>query len=293
MPVLEAPENTMFKSGREMPRKVFDYEVIDCIGTGAGSLIYVVSQEQTQQLYALKHVIKRAEKDARFIEQLENEYEISRQFNHPALRRSIEMRDDKTMFHKANQAALVMELFDGQVLESRQRGDVLETIAIFVQVARGLAALHAMGYAHCDLKPNNILVNAQGEAKIIDFGQACRLGSIKGRIQGTPDFIAPEQVRREPITAKTDVFNFGATLYCGLTGRNIPTLYTVKKGDNSFLVDDAIPSPREIEPEVPEQISNLVMECVRTNPAQRPEMGELIRRLEVLEFSAKRRAAVA
>lgn len=276
-----------------MPRKVFDYEVIDCIGTGAGSLIYVVSQEQTQQLYALKHVIKRAEKDARFIEQLENEYEISRQFNHPALRRSIEMRDDKTMFHKANQAALVMELFDGQVLESRQRGDVLETIAIFVQVARGLAALHAMGYAHCDLKPNNILVNAQGEAKIIDFGQACRLGSIKGRIQGTPDFIAPEQVRREPITAKTDVFNFGATLYCGLTGRNIPTLYTVKKGDNSFLVDDAIPSPREIEPEVPEQISNLVMECVRTNPAQRPEMGELIRRLEVLEFSAKRRAAVA
>ncbi|HEV8608401.1 MAG TPA: serine/threonine-protein kinase [Tepidisphaeraceae bacterium] len=276
-----------------MPPKVFEYEVIDCIGTGAGSSIYVVSQEQTQQLYALKHVIKRNEKDARFIEQLENEYEISRRFNHPALRRSIEMRDDKTMFHKANQAALVMELFDGQALDSRPRGDVLETIAIFVQVARGLAALHAMGYAHCDLKPNNILVNAEREVKIIDFGQACRLGSVKGRIQGTPDFIAPEQVRREPITARTDVFNFGATLYAGLTGRNIPTLYTVKKGDNSFLVDDAIPSPREIEPEVPEQISNLVMECVRTNPTQRPEMGELIRRLEVLEFSAKRRAAVA
>jgi serine/threonine-protein kinase len=150
-----------------------------------------------------------------------------------------------------------------------------------------------MGYAHCDLKPNNILVNADGEVKLIDFGQACRLGSVKERIQGTPDFIAPEQVKRDPITAKTDVFNFGATFYASLTGRNIPTLYTVKRGDNSFLVDDVIPSPREIEPEIPEQLSNLVMECIRTNSAKRPELADVIRRLEVLEFSARRRAAVA
>ena len=276
-----------------MPRKVFDYEIIDCIGQGAGSLIYVVSHEQTQQLYALKHVVKREEKDSRFIDQLENEYEICRQFTHPALRRAVALHDDKTMFRKANQAALVMELFDGQSLEGRARGDVVETIHIFIQVAKGLAALHAMGYAHCDLKPNNILVNANGEVKIIDFGQACRLGSVKERIQGTPDFIAPEQVKRDSITAKTDVFNFGATLYASLTGRNIPTLYTVKKGDNSFLVDDVIPSPREVEPEVPEQLSNLVMECIRTNPSKRPELTDVIRRLEVLEFSARRRAAVA
>jgi serine/threonine-protein kinase len=174
-----------------MPRRVFDYEIIDRIGAGAGSLIYVVSHEQTQQLYALKHVVKRTEKDARFIDQLENEFEISRRFTHPALRRPIEMRDDRTMFKKANQAALVMELFDGEALDSRGRAYVLETIRIFVQVAKGLAALHAMGYAHCDLKPNNILVNADGDVKIIDFGQACRLGSVKERIQGTPDFIAP------------------------------------------------------------------------------------------------------
>ena len=276
-----------------MPRKVFDFEIIDCIGQGAGSLIYVVSHEQTRQLYALKHVIKRDEKDARFLDQLENEYEISRQFTHPALRRSIEMHDDRTMFRKPNQAALVMELFDGESLESRHGGDVLETIQIFTQVAKGLGALHAMGYAHCDLKPNNILVNSNGDVKIIDFGQACRLGSVKERIQGTPDFIAPEQVRRDSITARTDVFNFGATLYASLTGRNIPTLYTVKKGDNSFLVDDVIPSPREVEPEVPEQLSNLVMECIRTSPSKRPEIADVIRRLEVLEFSARRRAAVA
>src|SRR5438876_1342792 len=178
MPVLEARRTSGFHRGRAMPRRVFDYEVIDCIGQGAGSLIYVVSHDQTHQLYALKHVIKRQEKDARFIDQLENEYEISRQFTHPALRRSIEMRDDRTMFRKPNQAALVMELFDGESLEARGRGEVVETIGIFAQVARGLAALHAMGFAHCDLKPNNILTNADGEVKIIDFGQACRIGSV-------------------------------------------------------------------------------------------------------------------
>src|SRR5687768_1724214 len=100
MPVLEA--YGVFR-GLRMPRRVFEYEIIDRIGSGAGSVIYVVSHEQTQQLYALKHVIKRTEKDERFIDQLENEYEISRQFTHPALRRAIEMRDDKTMFKKANQ----------------------------------------------------------------------------------------------------------------------------------------------------------------------------------------------
>src|SRR5947209_18623600 len=111
MPVLEAPRSSRFHRGRAMPRKVFDYEIIDCIGAGAGSLIYVVSHQQTRQLYALKHVIKRKEKDARFIEQLENEFEISRQLTHPALRRSIEMRDDKTMVRTAKWAPLLMASF--------------------------------------------------------------------------------------------------------------------------------------------------------------------------------------
>ncbi len=277
-----------------MPKKIFDYEVVDFLGEGAGSLIYVVSHVHTQQLYALKHVVRRDEKDARFFEQLETEYEVSRQFNHPSLRRSFQLRDDKALLRKATQAALVMELFDGAPLSVMRPNDVVTNIAVFIEVAKGLAALHSMGYGHFDLKPNNILVDTRGRVKIIDFGQACKLGRVKERIQGTPDFIAPEQVKRCPVTARTDIFNFGATLYWTLTGRNIPTLYTVNKGENSFLVDAAITSPHEINPEVPEPLSNVVMECIRNNPLKRPEdMQELARRLEVIEYSARRRAAVA
>src|SRR5205809_142124 len=77
----------------------------------------------------------------------------------------------------------------------------------------GLEALHHMGYIHCDLKPNNILVDPGGQVKVIDLGQACKVGTAKSRIQGTPDFIAPEQVKCEAVTARTDVFNLGATMY--------------------------------------------------------------------------------
>ena len=75
--------------------------------------------------------------------------------------------------------------------------------------------MHAMGYAHCDIKPNNILRNDQGDVKVIDFGQACKIGTIKQRIEGTPDYIAPEQVARRPISAQTDIYNLGALLFTG------------------------------------------------------------------------------
>jgi serine/threonine protein kinase len=287
-----ASENPQSKG--KLPRRIFDYEVVDLLGEGAGSLIYVVTDPRTHQLYALKHVIKREERDQRFIEQLEAEHEVSRLFTHPVLRRSLQLIDDKGMLRKATQAALVMELFDGAPLSRMRPGDVLVTLRIFMQVAKGLGALHGMGYGHFDLKPNNILVDTRGAVKIIDFGQACRLGSVKERIQGTPEFIAPEQVKRGQVTVKTDVFNFGATLYWTLTGQNIPTLYTVNKGENSFLVDAAITTPQQLNPEVPEPLSNLVMDCIRNIPAKRPEdMGDVGRRLEVTEFVANKRAAVA
>ena len=96
--------------------------------------------------------------------------------------------------------------------------------------------------------------------------------------------MAPEQVKCEAVTCRTDVFNFGATLYWALTGKNIPTLFNLNKGPNSFLFDARIPSPLDHNPGVPQNLSELVMECVKTSPAKRPDsMITVTRKLEIIQ----------
>jgi serine/threonine-protein kinase len=268
-----------------MAQKLLQYEVLERLGEGARSVIYAVSDPRTRQVYALKHVLRNEKKDDRFIEQMETEFEISKQFNHPNLRRSYELKVNRNLIMQPKEAFLLMELVDGRPLDVRPPRDMVEIVDTFIQAAQGLKAIHSLGYAHCDIKPNNILRNDAGVVKVIDFGQACRIGTVKERIQGTPDYIAPEQVARRPISVQTDVFNLGATIYWTLTRTNIPTLYTVnKKGDNSFLLDQTIPSPADLNPAVPQGLSNLVMECVSTRPAKRPaDMDQLIMRLELIK----------
>ncbi len=266
-----------------MATKLLHYDVLERLGEGARSTIYHVRDPNTGREYALKHVVRADPKDIRFIEQMETEFEISKQFTHPNLRRSYELKIIKTMLVKVSEAFLVMELVDGKPLEMRPPTDMNDILDTFIAAAQGLRAMHQMGYAHCDIKPNNILRNDKGEVKVIDFGQSCKIGTVKERIQGTPDYIAPEQVSRRPISVQTDVFNLGATLYWALTMKVIPTLYTVqKKGEHSFLLDSKIDTPTDLNPKVPMAVSNLVMECVATKPSKRPaDMDQMINRLEL------------
>jgi len=268
----------------KLPKSIFNYEVIDYIGQGAGSFLYAVTDPKTNQIYALKHVPVKTEKDERYIEQLEAEFEVGKSITDAGLRRSVELKVHRNLLRRIQEAVLVLELFDGQPLETAAPRRMDEIAGCFVQVGKALAALHHAGYVHCDLKPNNIMLGPDGQVKVIDLGQACKINTVKKRIQGTPDYIAPEQVKCDPVTPKTDVYNLGATLYWVLTGKNLPTLYTLKRSDNSFLVDIRIDSPRDINPKVPESLSNLVMDCVRVNPAKRPEMFDVVRRLEIIQF---------
>lgn len=273
-------------SSRSTPQRLHGYEVIAPLGEGAGSSIYAVSDPATSQLYALKHVIVKNAKDQRFVDQLEAEFEIGRKVKHPLLRRSIDLKVNKTLLRKTTDAALILEMFEGVSCEAQPPRIPNEAVSVFLQTTQALHALHQAGYVHCDLKPNNILVSTDGQVKVIDLGQACPVGSVKKRIQGTPDFIAPEQVRREPVSIQTDVYNLGATFYCLLSGKKLPTLFTLKKSENSFIMSDAIPAPHQINPKVPENLSNLVMECVQMSPARRPpDMAQLGKRLEVIQYS--------
>jgi serine/threonine-protein kinase len=266
-----------------MAQKLLHYDVLERLGEGARSTIYHVRDPNTGRDLALKHVVRADQKDIRFIEQMETEFEISRQFTHPNLRRSYDLKLQKTMLLKVSEAFLVMELVDGKPLDVVCPRDMMEILDTFIAAAQGLRAMHQMGFAHCDIKPNNILRNGRGEVKVIDFGQSCRIGTVKERIQGTPDYIAPEQVTRRPVTVQTDVFNLGATLYWALTSKPIPTLYTVnKKGENSFLLDSKIDTPMDLNPKVPTAVSNLVMECIATKPSKRPaDMDQMINRMEL------------
>jgi len=266
-----------------MVQKLLNFDVLERLGEGARSTIYAVMDPLTRQTYALKHVTRADPKDIRFIEQMENEFNISKQFTHPNLRRSYDLKINKTLLLKVAEAFLIMELFNGKALDVYLPPALLDIIDTFIQSAHGLKAMHVMGYAHCDIKPNNILRDDKGQVKVIDFGQSVKIGTIKERIQGTPDYIAPEQVARRPISVQTDVFNLGATLYWALTGKHIPTLYTVnKKGENSFLLDTRIDTPQDLNPKVPNALSNLVMECIATNAKKRPaDMDQVVTRLEL------------
>src|SRR5438876_437211 len=165
------------------PRSLFGYDVIDKIGEGAGSTIYAVSDPKDNHLYALKHVVNNGPKTLRFIEQLEAEHEVGQLVRHPGLRRTYDIKYNKNMLFKVTDAALIMELFDGRMLEFVKPATILGQIEVFIKTAKALESLHGLGFVHCDLKPNNILLNEAGDVKVIDLGQAAKQGTVKKRIQ--------------------------------------------------------------------------------------------------------------
>lgn len=268
-----------------MPKTLLQYDVLDRLGEGAKSTIYKVIDPATKRIYALKHVVRKNDKDIRFIEQMEAEFEVSKSFHNPHIRRCYELKINKTMIFKVTEAFLLMELVEGQPLDVVLPRNVVTLVDMFIQTASALHAMHKAGWVHCDIKPINIMITSDGQVKLIDFGQSCKTGTVKERIQGTPDYIAPEQVARKPVTAQTDVFNLGATMYWGITGKTIPTLYTVNKGgDNAILSDALFQTPIQLNPIIPEALSRLIMECIATTAAKRPaSMESVIQRLELVK----------
>lgn len=271
------------------------YNIIEKIGTGARSTIYQVVDPRTGQVFALKRVIRDPHEDTRFLDQAIREHEIASQVDNPYIRKSFELKKIRKMITRLTEVQVIMEYVRGHSLESQRPTELGETLNIFLHVAQGLDAIHQAGFLHTDIKPNNIMVCQAGQIKIIDLGQGCPIGEKKQRIQGTPDYIAPEQVHRHPLTQATDVFNYGATLYWALTGKNVPTMINkamggVPKGIVNLQMPRVIPTPTELNESIPSPISRLVMDCVAERPADRPRtMGQVISRLEIAQHLVNRR----
>ena len=259
------------------------FNIIKRIGTGARSTIYSARDIATGENVALKRAVLDCPEDTRIFKQIETEYKVALQLDHPYIRKCNKLIKKRKML-KVNEILLSMELFEGQSLEDAPSLSLGDVLLVFRMVATALNAMHQCGFVHCDIKPNNILIGNGGSIKIIDLGQSCRIGTIKTRIQGTPDYIAPEQVRREHLGHRTDIFNLGATMYWALTGKNVPTLIPKKVNVGIPLSDVAkFRPPHKVHQRIPREISDLVMECVKDKPADRPaNMSEIIARLDVI-----------
>jgi len=262
------------------------FTIIRRIGNGARSTIYLATDEEDGSVVALKRLIYERPEDHRVFEQTEHEYQVARKVDHPYIRKCYRLQRIRSMF-RVRELLLSMEHFDGKTLEESTTLSLGDVLLVFRMVATGLNALHQQGYVHCDIKPNNILISRTGTIKIIDLGQSCAIGTVKTRIQGTPDYIAPEQVRRKTLGPKTDIFNLGATMYWALTGKNVPTLIPKKTKDGlTTFTPQKCPAPHELKRQLPIGISKLVMDCTKEDPTERPPgMGEVISRLDLIIHS--------
>lgn len=266
------------------------YQITRQIGTGARSRILLGVQRETGKSFAIKHVVRESAQDDPFLKQMETEFSVSSNVNHPYLRQSIDLHRVRRLM-QVRELFLVMEFVDGLTLEKARPNRLNTFLTISRRVAAGLHALHQAGFVHTDIKPTNILLGRNGLLKIIDFGQSCRMHHRKARIQGTPDYIAPEQVRRNLLDQRTDVFNLGATMYWLLTSENYPTQLrgTDSRGGRSLLSTDKPLAPIELNDKIPPALSKLVMDCCADNPANRPnDMKQVEARLVAVQKMWKR-----
>ncbi|MEM1209108.1 MAG: serine/threonine-protein kinase [Planctomycetota bacterium] len=270
------------------PQSIAGFDVVRAVGSGAHSVIYCV-RDRSEKLFALKVVEKESPSDQRFLDQAVAEHEVSSNFDHPLLRKSYRLLRERKLI-RTSTVRVLMEYVEGKPLEQFRTADVTVQADLCRQVGEGLAAMHAKGFVHADMKPNNVMVTDEKQVKIIDFGQSCPIHTRKERVQGTPDYIAPEQVRKESLTAQTDVFNLGATMYWLLTGEHVPTLIPKTKKQAGTLKDNRrIESPASLNPAVAPALSSVVMDCIESNPMDRPRtMREVVDRIRIAQSQLAR-----
>jgi len=271
------------------------YDIVKRVGKGAGAVIYHARRRDNRRDVAIKHIVRHSSQDDRFIEQAENEAHVARGMNHPFLRECVGIERVRRWL-KIHELFLIMEFVDAPRLEDNRPESLPDVVRIFRQVAEGLDGLHRTGYAHADIKPNNIMI-LPNAVKIIDFGQSCRLGHRKERVQGTPDFIAPEQVQRNPIDQRTDVFNLGATMYWVATGKWFRTLMNAGLTASKMIDVNARSGndePHVVRGEIPLPLSRLIMDCCEPRPTDRPrDMKQVISRLDTISHLLERKRQAA
>ncbi|MGZ8696267.1 MAG: protein kinase domain-containing protein, partial [Gaiellaceae bacterium] len=197
------------------------YELEEVVGHGGMSTVYKAHDSLLERNVALKVLHQQYNEDEDFVERFKREARSVAQLQHPNIVTVIDRGEE------GGRQYIVFEYINGENLKElvvrKGRLDVRAALEIAREIARALAFAHGSGLVHRDVKPQNVLLNGDGRAKVTDFGIARSLDvehgvTQTGTILGTSNYIAPEQASGQPVDAHTDVYSLGIVLYEMLTG---------------------------------------------------------------------------
>jgi serine/threonine protein kinase len=247
------------------------YQIVDLIGSGGMSEVYRAQDLRLNREVAIKVLHEPASGDAASVLRFERESRAVAAIDHPGI----------LSVHDAGSALgrhyAVTELLRGESLADRLRSGPIaaaRAVELVAQAAEGLAAAHARGIVHRDIKPGNLFLTADGRMKIMDFGIACMDeespgGRLTGRLMivGTAGYMSPEQVRGKRCDARSDVFSLGSVLYEMLTGRRAFSREVAVETMDAVLHDDPRAFPESAK--IPETLRPIVFQCLEKDPADR------------------------
>lgn len=258
--------------------KIGAIEVLAALGQGAKSNVMRVRREADGLEYALKIVPVAKGREKKYLAQARQEYRVGQLLDHPNLVRVHAIETETDWLLRPQRVKLLLEYIPGQTLDRIVSPGLGTLLRAFEQVADGVADMHERGIVHADLKPNNIMLGP-GVVKVIDFGLARIDGESTGRLQGTPEYMAPETAACKLVNERTDIFNFGATMYRLLTGCYPPeSVGVLPIGEREYR--GRFRPAGDVNQSLPAELGWLVDQCLSFQPEARPaSMDEVCRAL--------------
>ena len=264
------------------------YQFLRMIRAGNTTTIWeAIKTGQTGKRYALKVLIDRFKKDRQELEQLRNEAIVGKSFDHEYVITIYEFEQ------KYELPYISMQLFNARNLkqELREKPDRLayHLEEIVQKGAEGVLHMHLHGWIHCDVKPDNFLVDENANVKLIDFsiaqkaksGIAAIFGGRK-KLQGTRSYMAPEQIRGKRVTPATDVYGFGCVIFELLTGRP-PFTGTTPDEVLSRHLRSSVPGVQAYNNRVSDKFAALLLRMLAKDPKKRPQtMADFIKEYKAL-----------